>query len=72
MNIIKKSQSLSNVVLPLVHIMAEADLSWYEREKVSAAIAACYQQWTQMEKERQTLGQQQASGAQAAQLGNQL
>lgn len=64
MNVIK-SQSLGNVVLPLIRIMADADLSWMEREKLSEAVAACHRQWEIMEKEKRILNQQ--PGACAAQ-----
>jgi hypothetical protein len=57
MNIIK-SQSLGAVVLPLVQVMADADLSWSDREKISAAIHKCHRQWTDMEKERQSTNAQ--------------
>jgi hypothetical protein len=53
-----KAPSLGAIVLPLVRIMAEADLAWADREKVSAAIQACHAQWSVMEKERQQANQQ--------------
>lgn len=60
MNILK-SQSLGVVVLPLVQVMADADLSWSDREKISAAIHQCHRQWTNMEKERQMINAQSAN-----------
>jgi len=74
MNIIK-SQSLGAVVLPLVQVMADADLSWSDREKISAAIHKCHRQWTDMEKERQAANSQsgyglQGPGGQIGQVAN--
>lgn len=69
MNIIRK-QDLAAVVMPLVQVMERVDLSWRDRERVSAAINACNVQWEAMEKERQTLnpqGQQQGSAIQSYQ-----
>jgi hypothetical protein len=60
-NIIK-AQSLWAVVQPLVLVMAEADLSWSNREKVAAAIRACHTHWDSMEKERQMANQQGTGG----------
>lgn len=65
-NILIKSQSLGAVVLPLVQVMAEADLSWADREKISAAIHKCHRQWTDMEKERQMLN---TTNAQSVSVG---
>ena len=60
---ITKSQSLGNVVMPLVLVMTHADLSWREREKVAEAIGACYRQWEELEKERAIGAQQTAQQA---------
>jgi hypothetical protein len=60
MNIIKQ-QSLSAVVMPLVRVMADADLLWVERERVSRAIQACVLQWARMEKEREMLNNQEVA-----------
>lgn len=65
MSIIKK-MSLTEVVLPLVRVMADGDLSWSDREKIAAAVEACRSQWARMEDERYTLNQQQAAGMQNA------
>ena len=59
-----KSFSLSKVTMPLIYIMADADLSWSDRERIAAAIRACLAQWDSMEKERLTINQQQAAGMQ--------
>lgn len=61
---ISKPQSIGTMVAPLVRIMADAELSWSERERVSAAIEACRKHWDSMEKERQTIASQVAVGQQ--------
>ena len=66
MNISLKTFSLSKVTMPLIHVMADADLSWSDREKIAAALRACISQWDSMEKERLTASQQQAAGQQNA------
>ena len=56
MNLIRKMR-LETVVMPLVRLMAQADLSWADREEVSAAIAVCIRHYNDMETERQQLDQ---------------
>lgn len=62
-----KSLSLGAVVLPLVRVLTAApDLSWADREKISAAIRETHRAWDSMEKERLHIAQ----GAVAGQQGD--
>ena len=65
MNVIRKMR-VDTVVMPLVRLMAHADLSWADREEVSAAIAVCIRHFNDMETERQHLDQQGAQQQVAA------
>ena len=66
-NQISKSLNLATVVMPLVRVMADASLSWAEREAISAAICEAHRQWKALEKEREAIRQVQAAGQQNAQ-----
>jgi len=61
---------LGDVVLPLVRVMLEEDLTWYQREEISRAIDACRRQWVEMGKAQQIVKQQnmQSQGLAGVQL----
>jgi hypothetical protein len=59
-----KSLNLATVVMPLVRVMADAQLSWAQREVISNAISQCHHQWSELEKERQLHTQAAAYGQQ--------
>lgn len=54
---------LGRVVMPLVKVLRDADLSWTCREDIAAAILACWRNWDSMQQEQAKL---QSSGAQCA------
>jgi len=51
--------------MPLVRVMALADLSWADRAKFSEAIQECCRHWQSMEDERRML-EQNSAGSQCA------
>ena len=56
-NIIRRSR-VDHVVMPLVRLLSKCDLSWADREEISAAIASSFRHWSDMESEREMLEQQ--------------
>lgn len=62
MNYIQHRPDLGQVVMPLIEVLAVADLSWENRATVADAIARCRNHWKSMEDERQMLEQREASG----------
>lgn len=67
MNLIRHRPDLAQVVMPLVRVMALADLSWADRAKFSEAIQECCRQWQSMEEERRML-EQNTAGCQSSQV----
>lgn len=53
---------LDLVVMPLVRIMAEGNLTWAARMKVADAIQVCVRAWEAMEEERWMFAQKAAEG----------
>jgi hypothetical protein len=69
MNQILLRPRLESVVMPLVRLMSQCDLSWSDRQELSSAIASCTRHWNDMEAERQELEQrncQQSLGPQTS------
>lgn len=68
-NLIRHRPDLAQVAMPLVRLMATADLSWADRSKVSDAVQSCNRHWQSMEDEQHHLSQQSAAGQQSATAG---
>jgi hypothetical protein len=66
-----KQQPLSAVVMPLVNLLTETELSWADREKVTAAIEACRKHHSKM-KDESLQYMQQAQAGQACISGQRI
>lgn len=62
MNMRRPDNDLARVVMPLVRVMALADLSWADREKFAEAIQRACSHWQSMEDERRMFEQNSAAG----------
>lgn len=62
MNVIRHRPDLAQVVMPLVRVMALADLSWEDRARFAEAVQRCCSHWQSMEDERRMLEQSAAAG----------
>ncbi len=59
-NTINTGPRLDLVVMPLVRVMAEGDLTWAARVRVADAIQVCINAWGAMEEERWMFAQKAA------------
>jgi len=64
MNAIRHYPDLGDLVMPLISVLAKADLSWVQREVICSAIRACERQWDEMEAERHHFEQSACMGQQ--------
>lgn len=62
MNALRHRPDLGQVIMPLVRVMALADLSWEDRARFAEAIQRCCSHWQSMEAERQMFEQNAAAG----------
>jgi hypothetical protein len=62
MNLISHKPDLDDIVMPLIRMLAQSNLSWAQRAEIAAAIGACERHWRDMEAEKQQLTNQSMTG----------
>jgi hypothetical protein len=65
-NLIQHRPDLAQVVMPLVRVMALADLSWADRAKFAEAVQRCCSHWQSMQDEANFLNQANAASQQSS------